>query len=144
MNIEISVTSAIFIVAGIGAIQFLAAELIKARLQKSIDHEYAKKLEEYKLDIRLRENAARIAEALARYHHGNGKDTRGFMQLIWELSIYLPSDLVCDLTTHLVEHRTKKTNPKDLIVKVRKLFHGKSDVITAENLVHLEPQNNEG
>ena len=139
MTIEISTFTALFILAGIGAIQFLAAQIIKARLQKSIEHEYNRKLEEYKLDIRLRENAARIAEALARYHYGNGKDVKDFMQLVWELSIYLPSDLVCDLTTHLVEHKDKKTNPKHLIVKVRKLFHGKSDAVVPENLIHLDP-----
>ncbi|SRR6266705_3309978 len=142
ITLEIKPLLATAIVAGFAIIQFLLAEWIKIRLLKSVEHAYQKKLEDYKSDIRLRENAARIAEALARYHYGDGKDQKGFIQLIWELSIYLPEDIVKDLSIHLVEHQKKNTDPKDLLVKVRKLFHGKNDSIIPENLIHLELKSN--
>jgi hypothetical protein len=136
MNITISIGVASFIVIAIGIIQFLLAEWTKSRIQNSIKHEYDQKIEEYRAQIRMRENCAKIAEVLARAHYGDGKEPREFMQLVWELSLWLPPEQLCQLSTLLIE---KKGSPKDLIVSVRKIFHGSTDSIKPENLIHLGP-----
>ena len=49
----------------IGIIQFLASKWLEGRLTQSIKHAYDRKLEEYRFEMRRREQAARVAKLLA-------------------------------------------------------------------------------
>ncbi len=122
----------------LAAIQFLTSLWIKARLEASIEHEYSKKLEEFKFEFRKREQAARIAEILA--IHNNRKqmiDQTRFNQLLWELTLWLPSDIVQLLMNHLMDE-SSAADPKKILIAIRKLFHGQDDTVTADQIVHVE------
>jgi hypothetical protein len=82
-----------FIVVGLGAIQFLVSILIKTRIEDSIRGDYARFLEKFKYDLRVREQAAKVAELFAetQLHWGDSKLTpekaRKINRLAWELSV---------------------------------------------------------
>jgi hypothetical protein len=136
--IQISFPYAAFIVIGIALFQFLAAVWLKARLTESIKHEYAKQLEDYKFQQKIRERADAIAELLARYHYGDGKTPEEFMERAWSLYLWLPPDIARGLTVHLVEAKKSRTLPNELLIKVRKLLLGEVDDLRPEQIVHLQ------
>jgi hypothetical protein len=57
-----------------GIIQFLLSNWIKSRLEKSIEHEYAKKLEDYKFTQLQRQKAEMIANFFAKWIKYRGKE----------------------------------------------------------------------
>src|SRR5689334_2962873 len=85
----------------LAALQFLVGLWIKARLEGSIKHEYDRRLKDYEAQIRIREQAARVAELLAMRFDPQATPAQ-FNRLAWELSLWLPAQLVCDLTQCLV------------------------------------------
>lgn len=66
---------------------------VKSRLEESIKHVYAEKLEDYKRELNRREQAARVAELLALVKTGTGtnEDIIKANQLSWEMSLWLPT-----------------------------------------------------
>jgi hypothetical protein len=128
----------ILTVAACNFIQFLGTLWIGARVKASIEHEYSKKLEEFKFEFRKREQAARIAEILA--IHNNPKqmiDQTRFNQLLWELTLWLPSDIVRLLMNYLMDE-SGAADPKNILIAIRKQFHGQNDTVTADQIVHVE------
>jgi hypothetical protein len=97
-----------------------------------------KQIEDYRQELSRRTQAARISEALARACYGDGSQPREYVQLVWELSIWLPADLVRKLTVCLVDAGKGEANPKDVLIQARKLLHGDSDDLLAEQIVHLD------
>src|SRR5436190_11196137 len=121
----------------VAALQFLIGLWIKARLEGSIKHEYDKQLKNYESQIRVREQAARVAELLAMAFDPSVEAKR-FNQLAWELSLWLPAPLVCDLSRCLVGAKDAK-NPKEILIEVRKiLLQSPTDSLCPENIVHRE------
>lgn len=94
---------------------------------------------EYKLDFRRKEQSAAVAEILAKYHYGGREDPQEFIQLAWELSLWLPADAVRQLTMHLREFQRGETDPKNILIYVRKMLHGENDDLAAEDIVHFGP-----
>jgi len=105
---------------------------------EEIKTEYSRELEDYRHELSRRTQAARISEALARACYGDGSQPREYVQLVWELSIWLPPELVRKLTVCLVDASQGKANPKDVLIEARKLLHGDSDDLTAEQIIHLD------
>ena len=120
------------------ALQFLASKWLEKRLESSIRHEYDRKLEEFRSDIRRREQAARVAKLLALRFRQPPISAAEFNELAWELSLWLPADLVRELTRCLCGAEGAK-NPKEILIAVRKHILGKDDDgLLAEQIVHME------
>lgn len=118
-------------------LQFLLSLWIKARLEGSVKHEYDKLLKNYESQLRIRDQAARVAELFALAFSPKTEPAR-FNQLAWELSLWLPAPLVCDLTRCLVGDKNAKS-PKEILIEVRKiLLQSSDDPLRPENLVHRE------
>lgn len=126
-----------------GAISFLIAQWVKAKIDGSIKHKYARQLEdiknqnaqqledikkqnarqleEFKFEIRKREQAAKIAELFALLYPGNGAtvDTLQANQINWELCLWLPAETLVALQKAL-QGGTGAKDPKAILVDIRK------------------------
>ncbi len=132
---------ALLIVAGIGAIQFLAALWLKSRLEESIRLEYSKKLEEYRYQIEVRKRAEQVARYLS-LRAENASETRPseLNQIAWELALWLPADLYRKLA-HAVVDTDGHTKWKPLLIEIRKvLLQDPDDKLIAENIIHHSRQ----
>jgi hypothetical protein len=93
----------------------------------------SKILEEYKQEIARRQRAEKVAELFARFHYKF--DQYEIAKLIWELSFYLPCELVCEMSQTLVNGKTPADTMK-LFVRVREHF-GLKDGLTWENITYF-------
>jgi hypothetical protein len=135
--VQLGWTEVAFAVLLVAALQFLVGLWIKARLEASVKHEYDRRLKNYESQLRIRDQAARVAELFALAFSPETTPTR-FNQLAWELSLWLPAPLVCDLSRCLVGDKSAKT-PKEILIEVRKiLLESPDDPLRPENLVHRE------
>jgi len=105
---------------------------------ESIKSAYAKDLEDYKQELSRRAQAARIAEVLARSFYGDGTNKVEYLKLVWELSIWLPADLVRKLSVCLVTANKDTADPKQILIEVRKLLYGGKDDLTADQIIHIK------
>ena len=91
MEIKISLTTASFIVIAFFIIQFLLTNWTKSHIDNSVKVGYSKVIEDYKFDIKVREQATRVAEylALARRLKETSpeSDYERANQLSWELAM---------------------------------------------------------
>lgn len=127
----------------IAVLQFLTALWIKTRLEGSIKHLYDKKLEEFRYEIRVREQAARVAEymELARHLREDSPqaDYERANRLAWELAMWLPSEVYKRMAEALVRPN-EENNPLVVVVAVRKLLLGdKAGDLTMENIISHAP-----
>ena len=110
-----------------------------SRLTQSIKHAYDRKLEEYRSEIRRREQAARVAKLLALSYRPD-VTAHEFNELAWELSLWLPADLVRELTRCLCRAEGAK-DLKQLLIAIRKQLHSAGDDLRADQIVHREDPN---
>ncbi|WP_435237465.1 hypothetical protein ACR30L_07830 [Psychromonas sp. PT13] len=122
-------------------VQTIVALWLKARITYSIRYEYDKKLENYKIEQLRKDKAAVIAEFLAEWTHLEGSNTKRLNQLLWELSLYLPSELVKDVQS-MVSHGEGKTAPEVLVAVRDHLLDGK-DKIAQEHISHFKHPDNQ-
>lgn len=121
---------------------FLLKTWIEARLKASIEHEYDRKLEALRFQMRAREQAAKVAELMAEARDGSTELTpdraKSINKLAWELSLWLPADTVRELTSHLCYAEGSKTM-KEVLVAVRKhILADPKDDLKPEQIVHFE------
>ena len=98
-------------------------ESIRGEYQRELaklNHDFAKKLEDYKEEIKIRAQAARTAELLAVALSSDNGKARELNKLAWELSLWLPANLVIDLANCLAPSENPK-HPKEILVEVRKI-----------------------
>ncbi|HSY19768.1 MAG TPA: hypothetical protein VK815_15600 [Candidatus Acidoferrales bacterium] len=105
----------------LAGLQFWLTTWLKARIEESIKHEYAMKLEDYKNDIKIREQASKVAALLANVRWNDGKSNQELDRMAWELSLWLPTDLCCRLTEVLVRGQSVG-ELKQILIDVRKLL----------------------
>ncbi len=127
----------------IAALQFLFGLWIKARLEGSIKYDYDKKLEEFRYEIKIREQAAKVAEymELARNLRENSpeSDYQKANRLAWELAMWLPSPVYKRMAESLVRPN-EENNPLEVVVDVRRLLLGeKAGDLTANNILCHKP-----
>jgi hypothetical protein len=139
MKFEITLKMASLIIIGIGVLQFLLTTWTKARIGESIRSEYAKILEEYRYDIKVRERAARVAEYLSLYY-GNSQNFQKLNQLSWELSLWLPSDIYTSIGPALKnigpQMDLDKETLLDILIKTRKyLLKDNCGDLTNDNIM---------
>jgi hypothetical protein len=126
-------------------LQFLSSAWIKARLENSIKHEYDKILEEYRLNLRIKERAAKIAEYLSitmgeRMDPTEKVDRVRANQLAWELVLWLPDDLYLELKDSLKpEIDDKKTNVFKVLIKIREFLRKEKTCLTDEDIFFNKP-----
>lgn len=124
--------------------QFLGSAWIMARLTASIKHEYDTKLEEFRYNIRVREQAARVAEymAFARRLEKDSPSTdyQKADQLAWELAMWLPSDVYMQMAESMV-NPDGEMNPLAVVVAVRELLLGdNAGNLKKENILTHNPE----
>ncbi len=88
---------------------FLLKTWIKTRLEASIKHEYDAKLEEFKFDIRKREQSALVAELFSKWIHVDENkmpNARDLNRLSFEMSLWLPDELAIEIGRRLRTFRT--------------------------------------
>ena len=69
------VTSSLIVVIGLGVIQWLVTKWVSARLEKSIQHEYDRKLEEYRFQQLQRQKAETIARLFSKWIKYRGNES---------------------------------------------------------------------
>ncbi|WP_132052414.1 hypothetical protein [Pseudocnuella soli] len=145
-----------------GAISFLIAQWVKAKIDGSIKHEYAKQLEdiknqhtrqledirkqnarqleEFKFEIRRREQAAKIAELFALLYPGNGAtiETSKANQINWELCLWLPGNILKELQQALQGGQGAK-DPKAILIDIRKnMLQLEAPDITEQDIMFIK------
>ena len=126
------------VVAGNGLLLYLLSKWLEARLQASIQHEYAKKLEDYRNSIRIREQATRVVDLLVHVIYAPKRDDEKFVRLVWELALWLPAELVWEVT-RLVCGDAGAKDPKEILVAVRRiLLQDPSDELKPEQIAHVQ------
>lgn len=129
--------------AGIGttALAFLGKTWIENRVKTSIDHEYAKKLEQFKADLlsenarraeelkrelQIRDRAAKIAELIAEWYSWPESDKQ-LNALTFEAFLWMPDDILEDLSA-VLSHSRDAPDIRAVLSKVRKHLLGHSDL----------------
>ncbi len=130
-------------------VHFLASTWLKARIEVSVKaeydkllegykHELGKKLEDYKNDIKIREQAAKVAEFLA-FVRWNQKAMKGeeFDRRAWELSLWLPTEIYVEVAKCLVGTDDAR-HMKQILIDVRKhLLKDDAGALIADNILHF-------
>jgi hypothetical protein len=127
----------------IGVAQFLSSIWIKARLEASIKSEYDRRLEDYRYEIRVREQAAKAAEYLSlawRLEESDPKEVyHRVNQLGWELAMWLPADTYKAMVLGIAKN-TETENPLATIISIRKLLLGtNSGILVTDNIASHAP-----
>jgi len=117
-----------------GALQVAAAVWLKARLEASIRHEYDRRLENYRRELDRKQRAAIVAELFAEWASPT-PDRKVLNRLSWEVSLWLPSSIVKDVTKRLA-NASDAREVKDILVDVRKHL-APGDDIAAHDIVHF-------
>ena len=111
--------------AGLAALQFLLSLLIAERLKAALARETGQFLESIRWDMRVREQAEKVAEYMAlalwlkadsapeKYERAN--------QLAWELALWLPPDVFRSLR-QAVASPSAHSNALSVLIDVRKLL----------------------
>lgn len=145
---QLFVGSSLIIVC-LGVFQFLLANWIKIRLEKSIEHEYAKKLEEYRFSILQREQAAKIAFLFAKWAKYSAKEVtilkgkelydyyEELTRMSYELSLWISDeDLVRKIMARF-ELKEGAAETKDLLIEIREHILGKkTKKLKAKEIIH--------
>ncbi|MFP3344113.1 hypothetical protein R0J87_16560 [Halomonas sp. SIMBA_159] len=124
----------------VAVLQFLIGLWIKSRLESSIKYEYDKKLEYFKYDQKVREQAAKVSKLLAEARNGDTSLSReratNLNQQAWELMLWLPENPARKLSNHL--SGDDKVSMKEILIDVRKILLNKDDDgLKAEEIVHF-------
>lgn len=142
MQIVLNFSDALLLLAGIGVIQFLLAHWIKNRLAASIKAEYDRLLEDYRFELKAREQAAKAAEyiALARELPATASEIeyRRANQLAWELALWLPDELYRKLGRALTAQSTKD-DVLSVLIEIRKLVLKNPGTLTDAEVIHHRP-----
>jgi hypothetical protein len=125
------------------ALQYLASLWISERLKTSLQKEHSAFLENLKWELKVREQAVRVAEylALARNLKEDSLDSdyRKANQLSWELAMWLPEDIYKEMVS-AIANPSKDTNELTTVVSVRSLLlKDKAGTLTSENIAHHAP-----
>lgn len=100
---------------------------------------YDRKLEGYKIEVKRKEQAAIVAEAIAEWAANPTKieDIKRLQKLVWEATLWLPDDLAADFNNMLAHHG--KT-PKEVLIAIKSHLWGKASSLLPQDIVHFELQ----
>ncbi|EPC4026183.1 hypothetical protein ACRZOU_001923 [Aeromonas salmonicida] len=127
---------------GLAAIQFLLGYWFKARLTASIKDEKDRLMEEYKYEIKAREQASKVAEYFSYYFRLRSDspeaDYRKINQLTWELALWLPEDIYRHVTM-AAAHNSEEHNIFSSLIAVRSLLLKNPGNLTQEEILFHAP-----
>jgi hypothetical protein len=115
---------------------FLLKTWIKTRLEASIKHEYDAKLEEFKFEIRKREQSALVAELFSKWIHVDESkipNVRELNRLSFEISLWLPDEVAVEIGRRLKNLQNAKP-AQDLLAECRKIIQGKDTKLRPEDI----------
>jgi hypothetical protein len=123
--------------------QFLATLWFSERLKAELQKENAVFAETLKWDLKVREQAKRVAEymALARRlkKSSSEADFERANQLSWELAMWLPEDIYKEMTIAIAKPN-QYINELSVIIAVRKILLGeKAGNLGADDIAHHAP-----
>ncbi|HRP03085.1 MAG TPA: hypothetical protein PLE30_10610 [Candidatus Kapabacteria bacterium] len=132
--------------------QWLISIWIKAKIESSVKHDFNEKLEaikhqldknleDYKFEIERNKQSSKIAEFLSFWVEAkpdiNSEDRQRLNQLSYEMSLWLPVEIYNELAKTLQNIPGSKT-AKDILIGIRKIYHGSDDTLKAETIIHWE------
>ena len=126
-----------------GTLQYLASLWISERLKTSLQKEHSTFLENLKWELKVREQAVRVAEylALARSlkEASPDLDYRKANQMSWELAMWLPEEIYKQMVGAIATPN-EQTNELTTVISVRALLlNEKAGSLTSENIAHHAP-----
>jgi hypothetical protein len=124
---------------------WLVKSWTEKRIEKSIEHAYAKQLADYQAVIdeklaaqqenrEIRQRAALIAELLSAWIVKPVPNRDELNRLSFEAFLWLPQDIAVDLSNTLA-HSPGSRNIRELIVMVRKHLLGPGDSLPARDVI---------
>lgn len=127
----------------ISILQFLSSIWIKSRLTKSIEHEYDKKLEEFRFNISKRDKAANISMFFAKWIKYRGNENKilnknelfdyyeELNKMSFELSLWVDDEkLLKDIMLRL--NNAENALPvRDILIKARQHISKNTDKISS-------------
>jgi predicted transcriptional regulator len=110
---------------------------VKASIEGAVKHQWDRDLEEFKFEMRRREQAAMIAELLAEWD-SKSNDRKRLNQLVLEANLWLPESIARELNRVLSYHSDAKSS-KELVIDIRHLLQGEKDSLLANEIVYFPP-----
>ncbi len=124
------------------AAQLLATMWLKLRLESSINAQYDKQLEDYRYELRTREQAAKAAEYLSLAWRLEANDNaevyRRVNQLGWELALWLPDNIYRQMTLGIARPSDDR-NILTTLVEIRKILLRHPGTLTADDIAVHAP-----
>ena len=142
MTIDIGLPEVSVGVLLLAALQYFGSLWISEKLKTSLQKEHSQFLEDLKWELKVREQAVRVAEylSLATTLKGNSPDSdyRKANQLNWELAMWLPEEiykkLACATTSSTIE------NSVVTVLSVRAaLLKEKAGTLTKQDITYHAP-----
>ena len=140
MSEPLTLSSLLGAVGGLAALQFLITLWLGERFRAQMQKESSQFIESLKWDVRVREQAAQIAEYLSIARSLDGKNLpetyRKANELSWQLALWLPAETYRELLKHL----TSQAGLQDysILISVRKSLLGEKagDLAPGEVILH--------
>jgi predicted transcriptional regulator len=121
----------------VAAFQAALVIWVKASIEGAVKHQWDRDLEEFKYEMRRREQAAMIAELLAEWD-SKSSDRKRLNQLVLEANLWLPESIARELNRVLSYHADAKSS-KELVIDIRHLLQGEKDSLLANEIVYFPP-----
>lgn len=121
----------------LAALQWLISLWLKSRIESSIKHEYDKKLAEYQYEIKIREQAAIVADFFTEWARGEHADKSKLNRYSMDLSLWLPYEIYIKFGK-CVCYAPDAPKPKDILIEIRKyLLKEAAGNLSAEQIIHF-------
>jgi hypothetical protein len=119
-------------------LQGLSLLALRGFVEGAVKHQWDKRIEDYKTEIRQRERAAMVAELISEWV-SLPKDPKRLNQLVMEANLWLPEAIARDLNRTLRNEQSAK-NAKELVIDIRRLLREETDSLTPEEIPHWLPE----
>jgi len=123
----------------LAALQAVAIFILRIWTQSAIQHEWNKRFEQFKYELRIKERASAIAELLAEWDSRPDNPKR-LNQLVLEANLWLPETAARELNRILTQHPAAKF-PKELVVEIRHLLRGEPDALMPDEIPYFPKRN---
>jgi hypothetical protein len=121
------------LLAGQAVVVFVAGLWLKVRLEASVKRQGDRLLEEQKYELRVREQAALVADLLAEWL-ANPEDKKRLNQLTFQAALWLPAEAAKELTRTLIWAPGAK-NVHEILLLVRGILQKTHGDLSAADLV---------
>jgi hypothetical protein len=115
---------------------------LKTSFAASIKAKYDRRLEEFRYEVKVREQAAKVAEYFSYFYHLQSTSSESYYrranQLGWELALWLPEDVYRHIAK-AVDGPDPNHNILTSIIEIRKLLLQTPDSLTADEIFYHFP-----